>query len=355
MRTLDRYIGSRLAKGYLLVMLILVSVFSLMAFVDELDELGKGHYQMVDALAFVALTLPQRMLNLVSITALLGSIIALGSLAGANELLAMRAAGVSGQRIGWSVIKTGTFLMLAAAIFAEFVVPPLDQRAQSERSLATSARDALRTAQGFWSRKGLRFINVRDVLHGRIPADIDIYEFDHRGRLRIFIHAQKAEIIDQRQWLLEDVDQKFITEQAITLRHLDALPWGSFLNAAQIGIIVLPPESLSLSNLYLYVRGLKDRGQNADRYELALWQKLSIPLATGVMVLLAIPFVFGPLGTASTGYRILLGSIVGIGFYLLNQITGQLGLLIGLNPVLTVVGPLAVMLSLAVWLFRRVD
>lgn len=355
MKTLDRYIAISIVKGYLLVVLVLVSLFSFLALVEELGDVGEGQYQLMDALFYVGLTLPRYILDLLSFTALLGSIIALGALAGAGELLAMQAAGISVLQIGWSTLKTGALLMLFAAMMAEFVVPPLEQMALTQRSLALSEGVALQTGQGFWTRDGRRFVNVRNVLHRRIPADIDIYEFDPQGRLRTFTHAGKADVLKHGQWVLMDVHQKVIVEQNVTNRYFEHLLWDSFLTAQQIGIFILPPESLSPSDLYFYVQNLKMRGQNVDRYELALWQKLSIPLTSGIMVLVSLPFIFGPLRMATTGYRIILGSIVGIGFYLLREITGYLGLFLALDPMVIVMIPMILMMGIAVWLLRRTN
>ena len=49
MLTLDRHIWFRVIKGYALVLAILLSIFSLMAFVNELDMVGRGTYGIADA------------------------------------------------------------------------------------------------------------------------------------------------------------------------------------------------------------------------------------------------------------------------------------------------------------------
>ncbi len=354
MRILDHYIRTKLGQGYLVVMCALVSAFTLLAFAEDLDDVGKGQYQLVDACAYMVLTLPRRMVDLAPIVGLLGSLMALGRLATGNELVAMRAVGVSAHRIAWSVIKTGALLMLAVVVLEEFVAPPLDQLALTQRSLAISQTGNLRTEHGFWSRDGFQFINVHRVLHGRIPADIDIYQFDEQGHLRVFTHASQANTEDPTQWLLTDVEQKVIDGQDVTAQSLSSLPWKSFLSPDQIGILVLPSETLSLSDLYEFARYLRERGQSTDQYELALWQMISMPVATGAMVLMSISFVFGPLRSATAGKRIMVGSIVGVAFHLASQIFGHFGVLYALNPALTTLAPPAAILGIALWLFRRV-
>ena len=106
MTIFDRYIRAQLAKGFLIVFIILVSVFSFLDFVEELDDTTLGNYDVVDAVVFVVLTVPERALWLIPICTLLGCLVGLSLLDNGNELTAMRAAGVSGRRIVWSVVSS---------------------------------------------------------------------------------------------------------------------------------------------------------------------------------------------------------------------------------------------------------
>ena len=112
MKTLDRHIGLSFLRSFLLIFAILVTLFSLLELMSQLDDVGKGNYQVKDVLIFIGLTLPRRMLELMPISTLLGSVIALGILADHGELLAMQAGGVSVRRICSSVFATGTILIL---------------------------------------------------------------------------------------------------------------------------------------------------------------------------------------------------------------------------------------------------
>jgi lipopolysaccharide export system permease protein len=353
MRTLDRYIGTRFALGFLLVLLVLVSLFSFLDLVVQLDDIGKGQFQLLDAFVFVGLTLPRKILDLVPLSALLGSIIGLGMLEDKGELVAMRAAGMSVQRICVAVLAAGGLLMLATGVLAEFIAPPLEQQARTRRLIALSDTGILVTQRGFWARQGLSFIRVGKTVSGGIALDIDVYERDQEGRLRVFIHAREADFRNNRQWLLRGIQKKIIEEQSITTHHLPSLTLDSFLSKEQVNILELPADSLSPSDLHQYIKALRQRGENADQYALALWQKLAVPLATGAMVLLSLPFVFGPPRETTLGRRIVIGTMVGVGFYLANQIIGYLGLLFELNPALTTLAPVAAILWLALWRLRR--
>jgi lipopolysaccharide export system permease protein len=120
-------------------------------------------------------------------------------------------------------------------------------------------------------------------------------------------------------------------------------------------VLQLPPDTMAARDLYRYVRALRERGQNANIYALALWQKITMPLATGAMILLSLTFVFGPPRERTAGFRIMMGSMVGVVFYLANQLMGRLGLVLDLHPAVTTMTPVAGILVVAIWLLRRIS
>ncbi len=353
MKIIDRYIALHTAWGVLLVLSLFIILFSLMELLSQINDLGKGNYQMWDAFIFVILTIPKRIVDLFPVCMLLGSIIALGVLADRFELVAMQFSGVSEQRICWSVLSTGVIFMLLVMVIAEFVAPRLDQRARIRRSQAIYGKGIMMTKGGFWTRHGDSFIHVGQTIADGQAVDVEIYEFDKGRRLRRFIHAREADILEGQQWQLKDIEQKSFSDQGIQSQKLQSHTLDNFLSSEQMGILELPPDSLSLSDLYDYVRGLKKRGQNAERYALSFWQKLSLPLTILVMMLVALTFVFGHSRNVTAGQRIMLATTVGIVLYLINQVTGHLGLLIHLHPALTALGPVLVIFSISVWLLRR--
>jgi lipopolysaccharide export system permease protein len=351
MRILDRYIATRVSRGYGLILVILVSAFSLIALVRELDSVGKGTYNASDAALYVLLTLPGWMVELAPAMALLGAIVGLGELAAGEELTVMQALGISRARIAWSVLKTGLLMMLAVMGVQQFVAPKLNQLAFERRTQAISGIES--TRRGFWSRDGQRVVHVGRLLHGRIPSEIEIYQFDNTGGLRFVAWAKEAVIQNSNRWVLQDVRRQIITENKTLTERFAQLPWESPFTPEQITNIMLPVEMLSPSELYGYIQYLKRAGLAAERPELTLWQSISMPLSALAMVILAIPYVLGPIRQVSAGKRMLHGGLIGTTFHAGRQLTIQLGSLVHLPAPLLTLTPVAVMLGIAVWLYRR--
>jgi lipopolysaccharide export system permease protein len=194
---------------------------------------------------------------------------------------------------------------------------------------------------------------VRRFDNGDIPSDIYLYEFAATGELKSFVHADRADVRPDGTWLLEGVSRKQFSGSQIETDRLASLPWHPFLRPRQASLLILPPESMQPIELYQYVRELERRHQPPARYAQELWAKLDIPLAMAAMILIAVPFVFGPLRTRSTGQRVMIGTMIGIAFSLVQQITTYLGVLLNLSPSLTATIPSFLLMAVGLHLFRR--
>jgi lipopolysaccharide export system permease protein len=264
----------------------------------------------------------------------------------------MRAAGVSTARIALASLKAAGPLIVVGVLLSELVVPRADDLAESGRSIALTSSIALKTESGFWLRDGRRFVNVREVLPDRRLGEVHVYTLGEDRRLVSALRAEQARPIDGG-WHLDRVSESRLAEGRVEASTVDSISWDLRLDADVADLAVLRPDRLSAAGLLRYVRFLRTNGQDATPYELALWTKLMVPLSAASLVLLAVPFVMGPLRSAGVGQRVLTGALIGVVFYILGQLTSQVGLVYGLPPFLGATLPTAVVLGLAVWMLRR--
>jgi lipopolysaccharide export system permease protein len=353
---LQRYIGLSVIRGFLLLALIMVSLFSIILLIEELDQVGTGGYNWVIAIKYVLLHAPKLLLDFAAFISLVGSILALGSLAAHQELVALETIGVSPRSVTNSVLVAALILMALVLINAQFIIPATLQHAKVEKTLAVqSARDFV-SESGYWAQSDHRFIHVKDVKNGRIPADVEIFEFNDQHEMLRYLHADMVDLPNgtETEWILQGVQVKEIVSGHLQAKNMDTMKWQSFLSAAQLGIIVSRPEALSVTDLYQFVRGLKQRGEQSYRYELLFWQKIMIPISAAIMILLGMPFVFGSQRTVSTGKRITFGVLAGISFYVVSQLITHLGSLQQWPPMLIASAPSAIVFAILVFLKLRV-
>jgi lipopolysaccharide export system permease protein len=140
---------------------------------------------------------------------------------------------------------------------------------------------------------------------------------------------------------------------AISKEDLKSYNWRSTIEPDKLDVVTVKPEELSLSGIYDYVNYLKASEQDAARYELAFWRKMTQPLSIAVMMLMALSFVFGPLRSVTMGARIISGIIAGFTFYISSEFFGPLSLVYQIPPVVGAVAPSLLFLVLAIMLLRR--
>jgi len=80
---LQRYIAINLVKGWLLVLLVLGSVFGLISFTQELDQ-TQSQYGTLEAARYTLMILPNQLVSLTPFLPLLGIIVALANLDRSN-------------------------------------------------------------------------------------------------------------------------------------------------------------------------------------------------------------------------------------------------------------------------------
>jgi lipopolysaccharide export system permease protein len=129
------------------------------------------------------------------------------------------------------------------------------------------------------------------------------------------------------------------------------------LSAEMVSVALLKPDRMATLDLFQYIHHLEANGQSAQRYEIEFWRKVFYPLSTLVMMVLALPFAYLHFRSgAITGY-VFGGVMLGISFYLLNNVFGFLGNLRDWQPWLAAAVPAllysAVSLAAFGWLVLR--
>lgn len=349
MNTLDRYVLRNVGNGTALVLMALVALFSLAEVVQQADDVGEGTYDFVDVLRYVLFTIPARAAVIAPVAGLLGTIFALGTLAGNGELVAMRGLGYSILRISLGVVKAGVVMALLLGVVVEFVAPPLQQQAERERAEALDV-EARRRREGksIWFRDGPNMVRVKGLVGPRSPYDIEIFDIGEDGRrLHSVLRAPRADVTAEGTWILRDGRFQGDPGEGEDAEEFDAIEWDNTVSATELALLLTPPESLAPGDLMRYVQNRRERGQRSALYELILWRKLILPWELIVMMLLGVPFVFGRMRDATLGRRAMVGAMVGVVTYFLDEIAGYLGLILDLNPIGAAVAPTLALLALA--------
>lgn len=353
-KILDLYIGRAIIGATSLCLAMLVGLSAIIKFVEQLDSVGEGTFTSLTALQYVLLSIPRDVEVFFPMAVLLGALIALGSLASNSELVVMQAAGFSKLNIGVSVLKTAIPLMLIILALGEWGAPDAQKAARELRAYAKSGGNMMTARTGIWAKDGNDFIYIAQSEHQAALLGVNIWRFDDNQRLISQVFAKQGAFLTKDSWRLTDVSiTLFVDDASINETTQPEYIWNTSLTPEKLELVTVKPEELSLSGVYEYVNYLKVSQQDASRYELALWRKILQPLSIGVMMLLALSFVFGPLRSVTMGARVLSGVIFGFVFYIANEVFGPMILVYNLPPVVGAAAPSVVFIGVTFYLLNR--
>lgn len=357
MNILDRHVRVAVLWSIAVVLGVIVSLDLIFSLIDELGESGEN-YTVVNALLFVAMTTPTAIYELFPFAALGGTIFGLGILASNNELVVMQSAGVHKWRIVTAVLKPAFLVMVLSVFIGEYVAPPLEQVANSNKAIQVSGTSSINSDAGTWRKIGNDYIHINAIAPGgSLLYGVSRYTVDEDRQLLSASFAESAEYIeegDQTYWRMQNVELSVFDDMRISTSSYLQEDWVADLSPELLGVLLVEPDRQSISGLYRFAQFFQSEGLDSSVYFLAFWKKVLQPLSTLVLVVLAVSFVFGPLREATMGYRVFIAIAIGIGFTTVQRMMEPISLIYGLSPLMAVLTPIVICAGFGFLLMRRV-
>lgn len=335
MNTLARYISGEIIKSTLFIFALLLALFAFFDMLNQLQDIGKGRYQLWMVFMFVGLGLPARIYELFPIAALIGSLHALSQMSSNSEYTVMRASGVSNLGMIARLLPAGLLFAALTYVFGEYIAPPAERAANHMRLQATNSVVAQEFRSGLWLKEDHSFINVREVMPDNKLSDIRIYQFDDRFSLQKIIRAENGSFIAGNDWQLSGVTETRIAPTGVDMQQENARRWRTVLNPNILSVLLVAPEHMPFADLYSYIQHLSKNKQKTSRYEIALWNKLLYPFTALSMMLLALPFSQSQRRSTNVGLKLFIGILLGLAFHFVNSLFKHLGLLYDWPPLLS--------------------
>ena len=189
---IDRHLAGSFLLGATPALLVLLGLFSFIGLTEELEDVGQGSFLASDAVVIVLMSLPLRIIELAPVSALMGTLIGLGTLANHQEIMALRAAGLSPWRLAAPLAVSAVGLAVAILLMQGLVVPGIERE---------TARLHAKASQGaaIWLHGGGSFVRIAGGVSGRTLTDVEIDELDGRHALARSLQAERAEVLTDGQ------------------------------------------------------------------------------------------------------------------------------------------------------------
>jgi LPS export ABC transporter permease LptF/LPS export ABC transporter permease LptG len=354
---LDRYVIRTFFQVFALVTLSGVVIYMVGDFTQKADQVLENQIDSGLVAEYYQYLVLQIYYEITPITVLLTTLVAFALLSRSNEVLAVKASGVSLYRLAVPAVVAAAIVVASCAFLQATVLPASNQKVAKLRD-EIKGRSGVRTyrpadrqwlfGKGRYIYNYLRYDSERETLQR-----LQVFEFDDNFELSRRLFADTARYVDGF-WVASGIwvrvfdgsgeDYQVFPEPVV----LDFPEKPDFFETE-----MKVPTAMTYGELKQYSQEVRDSGQVAPELEVELGKKLSYPAVSLIMALVALPFAFR-LGRRGALYGVGIAIGVGIVFWGLLALFTTLGETGALPPTVAVWTPNVLFGLAALYLFLGV-
>ncbi|HYB60513.1 MAG TPA: LptF/LptG family permease [Methylomirabilota bacterium] len=345
---------------YFTVLLVgFIVIFETFTLFELLDDIAKHRIATLDVLSYFEFLSVSLAYQLVPLAALTSVLVTLGILAKNNEIVALKAAGISLYRVSIPLLTVGLILAGGLLVLDDTYLPYANLRQDELRNEIKG-----RPPQTYFSPlhqwifgENAKIYNYElfDAEH-KLFGGLSVFELDPATfEVRRRVYAARAHWDpNQGIWILEsgwvrDFQDGKVTSYvpflAYALAELSEPP--SYFNRE-----VRQWDQMNWEELREYIHELRQAGFDVARLSVQLQMKLAFPLMSTIIILLAIPFSI-LVGTRGAIGGLALGVGVGIVYWAASALFEAMGAVGQLPPLLAGWAPDVIFAFLGLYFYLR--
>jgi LPS export ABC transporter permease LptG/LPS export ABC transporter permease LptF len=355
--TLDRYVTRKYLTVFALVFFSLLSVSIIVTFFERIDNIYEHNKPFSLFLTYIRYRIPEFIHFILPVTALAAVLLALGILTKFNEVTAMKACGISLYRLTLPLVLAAALVSLVSFYIQERILPWTNNRTEE---VWNEINDVPPRSYSYLNRHWVLSKAKDRIYHydyfDPIPSifsrlwvfDLDSGSWSIKSR----IYAEKAVLgedglVLQNAWLRSfDGDRPVSYEQKKEVFRPGVEKKTYFIKEWK------EPSQMTYLELRRYTSEVEEMGFEATRFKVDLNYKVSFPLTSLIMTLLAIPFAFS-MGKKGTLVGIGLSVVIAMVYWGSIGVFRSLGYVDFLNPFLAAWGPNLIFGLIGIYLLFR--
>ena len=352
MTIVQRYVGREFLKIFALCFGGLLGTYVLVDFIQRIDLFLNYPTPVRWKLLYFALKMPLFVFHIAPVSLLVALLVTLGILNRNREITAVKCGGITLVHLCAPLVLAGALASFLVFLTNEFLVPAATRQAQEVLDVRIKNRPmrSIFRQNRIWvygERQTIINVQLLDPVQQTLEG-VTLFRFDKSGAQLIErIDARSARYRGGRWELSQATVRTFLPDGTVRTRSLPLHNLQRSEKPADISQYRERPEVMNFPALREYVRKLRRSGFNPTAYMVDLQAKLTLPLLSFIVTLLAIPIAFRSRSGGSVVASI--GVSIGLGF--VYYMTISLGISLGhagkLSPYLAAWLPNIFFLSLA--------
>ncbi len=328
MTLISRHILREFITLVLGVLAGILIVYLCVEFLQKADKLIKFHASFSQVARFFLFNIPGMISMSLPMATLIAGLIALGNLSRHNEIIAMRASGVSLGKIIAPLLAGGLAISAFGFVNNEFIMPVYSSRANYIRNVEIEKKQqtVMFQQQKLWLRGPDNSIaNIELVSPSRTEMiGLNIYKLNHDFSVRERIKAGSL-VWENGEWRLRN-SRTYVQEGDTVRSHSsDGEVFNIVDSPNDLGMIVKDANEMSFSEMWDYVKRLRTSGYNATQYEVDLYTKIAFPVSSLLMILISVPFSIHKVRSGGAGKGFAFAVLIAFIYWILMSVGNSLG------------------------------
>ncbi|MBW6515308.1 MAG: LptF/LptG family permease [Candidatus Cloacimonetes bacterium] len=331
MRILDRYIITQFLKTFIIISLSLAFVFIVVDVFDRLPRLLRTTSELHFLIQYFLLRIPYLFVITSPVTVLLAGLFLMDMLSKYNESIAIRASGVSINRLVTPLFVFGIIYSIFIMFFGDLILP----KAEDHREYLFRVKIRGQEHEDVRMRSNIQYRGEGNTLY-------NIGFFDgFRNTLRMIdittINPKTYEIerkltaVTARwqndQWIFDDcVIRTFQDGKLLSTKHYKSISLDD-INVTPTDFVksAKSPMSMNYFELSDYIARLKRVGENYNTELVDLYTKISFPFANFIIMLFCVPLATVSMRSRYRGMIFIIGIIICFLYLTVVRISQSLG------------------------------
>lgn len=288
MTILFKYLSQEIFKYFCIVLTLVIGLFIAVDYLGNMDEFIESGISYLRALRFVLLKIPFMIVLFIPIGILMAVLVVFGLMSKNNEMVALKATGVSIYYLLRPVVAIGVLFSILLFLLSEIVVPITMSEANRIQKIEIRKETAVTSSgKNIWIKGNRRITHIAYYNPGEKSVfGITLNIFGQDFRLIRRVDAKKG-AYRQGEWILMDlIEQKLDRESGnyqVTF-HKEKPEQLHFL-PEDLKRVIKKSQEMSFSELYSYVGKVEAEGYNATIYRVDLHAKTAFPFVCIIMSL----------------------------------------------------------------------
>tara|TARA_E500000331_G_scaffold152078_2_gene148027 strand:- start:29405 stop:30484 length:1080 start_codon:yes stop_codon:yes gene_type:complete len=326
-KTIRKYIVTEALISISSVLFLFVALFFLFDLIQGIAEGEQSNSGFRLTFVRSVLELPSWAYELVPLSALTGTLIALARFSSQSEYVVMRSAGMSLRNLVSTLSIVALIASFVTLFVGEVIVPKAERVLQTINVSSGPEQHVIAQTfrSGHWIKDQDRIINVTRLTKNYELSGILIYELNDADRSVNRIIKASNGIIEDNKWQLSDVLVTDIHSDRLVRFASPSLILSTLINPKILNSLLLGETHLTYLELARYIEHLENNGEEVYRYKSAQWSKISHLVTVFLLVLIAAAFISFENRGRHAGFWIFIGIASGVGLYFITQLINSIG------------------------------